>query len=76
MEALGHDVLHAVFERLHANGSGALVDVRVVRERRLRHAVAAHRARGGAVCVNGVGVALKILAGVDLRERTHCLCDD
>ena len=32
VEALGHDVLHAVFERLDANGLRALVDVRIVRE--------------------------------------------
>ena len=74
--ALRHQVLPAVFQRRHADGRGAFVRMGFIGERRLRHAVAAHRARGGAVCVHGVSVALEIVAGIDLRERAHGLGDD
>ena len=76
MEALGHDVLHAVFQRIHAHGLGALVDVGVVGKGGLGHAVATHGAGRGAVGVYRPGVALEIVAGVDLGEGAHGLGHD
>ena len=75
-KALGHDEFVAVLEGVHADSFRAIFNICVVRERGLRHAVAAHRARNGAVGVDGVGIALKVCARIDLRERAHGLGHD
>ena len=76
VKALGHDVLLAELVGVHADGLGAVLNVRFIRKARLRHAVAAHRARRGAVGEHGVGVALHVVAGIVLRERAHRLRHD
>ena len=63
-----HQVLPAVGKRRHADSLRALLRVGLVRERRLRHAVAAHGARRRAVGEDGIGVALKVGAGIMLVE--------
>ena len=69
--ALRHQVLPAVFQRRHADGLGAFVRVRFIGERSLRHAVAAHRARRRDIGEYGIGVALKVRAGIVLVEGTE-----
>ena len=76
VEALGHDVLHAVLQGVHAHRLGALVDVGVVGEGRLGHTVAAHGSRHGAVGVDRPRIALEVVAGVDLGEGAHRLRHD
>ena len=75
-KALGHDVLVAVRKGVHPHGLCAVFNVRVICKRGLRHAVAAHRARNGAVGVDGVRVSLHVVAGINLRERAHGLGHD
>ena len=75
-KALGHDEFVAVLEGVHADSFRAIFNICVVRERGLRHAVAAHRARNRAVGVDGVGIALKVCARIDLRKRAHGLGHD
>ena len=75
-KALGHDEFVAVLDRIHTHGARALFDVRIVCKRRLRHAVAAHRTCDGAVGVDRVGIAFKVFARIDLRERAHRLGDN
>ena len=75
-KALGHDEFVAVLEGVHADSFRAIFNICVVRERGLRHAVAAHRARNGAVGVDGVRVSLHVVAGINLRERAHGLGHD
>ena len=73
---LRHDVFVPVFHRIHMHRVRAFLDVRIVRKRRLRHAVAAHRARRGDVRIDRVRVAFHVVARIELRERPHRLCDD
>ena len=58
-EADGHHVLAAVLQRVDAEHAADVLNVRFAREHGLRDAVAAHRARGGAVREHGVGVAVE-----------------
>ena len=53
VEALGHDVLHAVLQRIHVYRTGALVDVGIIGKGGLRHTVAPHGAGGGLVGEHG-----------------------
>ena len=76
VEALGHDVLHAVLQGVHVYGPGALVDVGIVGKGGLGHTVAPHRAGGGLVGEHGIGIQLHIVAGIDLGERAHGLGHD
>ena len=71
-----HQILPAVVQRRHADGLCTLLRVGFVRERCLRHTVAAHGARRRAVGEHGIGVALKIGAGIMLVERAERLGDD
>ena len=75
-KTLGHDEFVAVLDRIHTHGKRALFNVCIVCKRRLRHAVAAHCACCGAVGVDRVGIAFKVFARIDLRERAHRLGDD
>ena len=75
-EADRHQMLAAELQRVDAERLADVLDVRLVREGRLRHTVAAHGAGGGAVGIDGVGVALEVVAGIELRERAHRLGDD
>ena len=74
--AHGHDVLAAELQGIDAEHLADVLNVAFVRPRCLRHTVAAHRAGDGAVGEDSVGVALEVLAGVELRERAHRLGDD
>ena len=71
-----HEVLPAVGQRRHADGLCAFLRVALVGKRGLRHAVAAHRAGRGPVGEDGIGVALKVGAGIMLVERAQRLCHD
>ena len=73
---LGHDELHAVFQRVHAHGGGTFVDVGLVSKAGLRHTVATHGARRGPVGKHGPAVALHVGAGIDLGEGAHGLGAD
>ena len=75
-EADGHHVLAAVLQRVDAEHAADVLNVGFARKHGLRDAVAAHRARGGAVREHSVGVAVDVRAGIQLRERAHALGDD
>ena len=72
----GHDVLAPPLQRIHAEHLADVLNVAFVRPRGLRHAVAAHGAADGFVGKDGVGIALEILAGIELREGAHGLGHD
>ena len=76
MIILGHDELHAVFQRVHAHGGGTFVDVGLVSKAGLRHTVAPHGARRGPVGKHGPAVTFHVVAGVDLGEGTQSLGAD
>ena len=73
---LGHDELHAVFQRVHAHGGGTFVDVGLVSKAGLGHTVATHGARRGPVGKHGPAVTFHVVAGVDLGEGTQSLGAD
>ena len=76
MIILGHDELHAVFQRVHAHGGGTFVDVGLVSKAGLGHTVATHGARRGPVGKHGPAVTFHVVAGVDLGEGTQSLGAD
>ena len=74
--ALRHGYFAPELDRAHAERLCHVVYVRLAREGGLGYAVAAHRARGREIGEYSPGVALEVLAGVDLREGVHALGAD